>query len=106
MAFDPDRNPNRNRYYQSIEDHTPPVVILHVLNVHVSSIEPIGNEDVRKHLVEVTGVSRAANKLHTDKSNACEQAGLLERVSEHPTLRRITVKGRRFYERHRHLLTE
>jgi hypothetical protein len=104
MAFDPSRNPNRNRYVGSIEDHAPPAVIVHVLKLHAESNKPLSNLDVQHYLVRDARVSRAAGKLHTDKTNACEQAELLERISERPTLRRITDKGRRFYERHRHLL--
>ena len=73
---------------------------MHVMKLHVESEEPVSNVEVRRYLVDVVHESRAGGKLHTDKTNACEQAGLLERVSSGPTLRRVTDKGRRFYERH------
>lgn len=79
-------------------------MIVHVMKLHVESKEPVTNQDVCRYLVNDARVSRASGKLHTDKTNACEQAGLLERVSENPTLRRATEKGRRFFERHRHRL--
>ena len=101
MAFDPARNASRNGYVRSIDEHNPPSVIVHVMKLHVESKEPLDNQDVARYLVNDARVSRAAGKLHTDKTNACEQAGLLERVSENPTLRRATEKGRRFFERHR-----
>ena len=104
MAFDPARNPNRNGYVRSIEEHDPPSVIVHVMKLHVESNVPVTNQDVCRYLVNDARVSRASGKLHTDKTNACEQAGLLERVSKNPTLRRATEKGRRFFERHRHRL--
>lgn len=74
MAFDPAKNRSRNQYYRSIEDHDPPPVIVHVMKLHVESEEPVSNVDVRTYLVDMARVSRAGGKLHTDKTNACEQA--------------------------------
>ncbi len=105
MAFDPAKNPTRNRYFRGIEDNDPPTVIILVLKLHVESEEPISNQDVRRFLVDVVRVS-VGDKLHTDQTNACEQAGLLERVSDFPTVRRVTDKGRLFYERHRYRLDQ
>ena len=99
MAFDPNLNSARIGYYRRIEDDCPPDSIIHVMKLHVESAAPISNEDIRRYLVENVGISQADR--HTDKANACEQAGLLESVPGQPTRRRATEKGRQFYKGHR-----
>lgn len=100
MGFEHAKNCKRNRYYMRIEDHDPPAMIVHIMKLHVESKKPVSNDDVRTYLRDVARASRAVG-LHTDETNACEQAGLLARVSSGPTFRRVTDKGRHFYERHR-----
>lgn len=105
MAFDSEKNENRRAYAASTRTSEPKPVVLAVLEAHFNATGPIGNDEVRNHVVNVRRLSTAGkDKRHTDKSNACEQEGLLQRVQEKPTLRVITGKGRKYFEQHRSFL--
>jgi hypothetical protein len=106
MAIDKNKNEKRQAYAASIRRGEPTTGVLAVMEASINAAGPIGNDEVRDHVVNVRKLSKAGkDKKHTDKSNACEQEKLLKRVQERPTPLRITTeKGRQFFEIHRHLL--